>query len=154
MVVLGHFGWKTTPRSHSCQCIRVLILLTECVFNPFVGDGSQEGFEVNQRRLHQHVNRIIWTTLIVSISTIRLLRLYSHARVSTSLKAHSSAMKLLVKPKLLEKLIFQSLISPPPPYEPLPSTYPNQFFKKKKKKAHILTFIYLFISFLRKKYIS
>ena len=51
---------------------------------------------------------INWTTLIASISTIRLLRLSSLARVSPSLRAHYSTMKLLVKPKFLEKPIIQS----------------------------------------------
>ena len=48
---------------------------------------------------------ISWTTFKASISTIRLLRHRSLARVSPSLRAHNSAIKLLVESRLLEKPI-------------------------------------------------
>ena len=73
---------------------------------------------------------ISWTTLKASISTIRLLRHRSLARVSPSLRTHNSAMKLLVEQRLLEKPIIQSplwsWISPPPPATPgFPRTEPS-----------------------------
>ena len=83
---------KNTPRPYSCQCIRALIRLTERVLNHLLG--------MALRRVLQSIKRgsismltesllINWTTLIASISTIRLLRLSSLARVSPSLRAHT-----------------------------------------------------------------
>ena len=116
---------KNTPRPYSCQCIRALICLMERVLNRLLG--------MALRRVLQSIKRgsismltesllINWTTLIASISTIRLLRLSSLARVSPSLRAHYSTMKLLVKPKFLEKPIIQSPLwsrmNPPSPAFP------------------------------------